>query len=173
MINFIRILLILFILNSHLYSDEADILFGKAWTLIQNNKYQDAYKVFIEIIKKNNDYGPAYRDAGWLLYDKLNKPKDSIQYLNKAEKLLPEDPLVYLYSGLAYSKLENYSETIKYYQNAIFYYNKLQQPVPTGIYIGIGELYMYKTNPHLHQKAIEMFLIGLKDDLDNTTKKML
>ncbi|MBN1235751.1 MAG: tetratricopeptide repeat protein [Methanotrichaceae archaeon] len=98
-----------------------------AWTgkgvalLYSQMKTDDAFKCFNEAIRLNPNYAEAWINKGVVLRV-LGKHDETIQALNKACKLSPDDPniiLAWIIKGDTFLELKKYKESNLAYENAI------------------------------------------------------
>lgn len=79
------------------------------------DKAIDQYKTAISLDK---NYYPSYLNMA-IVYDKKNKPQDSLEMASKAAKLAPKDYKGHLLKGIAYRKLEMYDKANESLQEAL------------------------------------------------------
>ncbi len=158
------IICFLFLFSNMIFASDSDRLFDSAWNLIKENKHDAALNMLQQIIRTDKNYGLAYRDIGWLLYDKRDNPKEALRYLETAEKLIPDDVYVPLYLGLTHYKLGNYRKSISFYEQSIHSFEKRSLDPPKWIYNGIAEIYLFKLDPPDYSRGIEYSSLSLKNN---------
>ncbi len=112
--------------------------YGQAWEQIGQGKNKPALQSLKKAIEYNNKNGDYYKSLGYILYDKLNNPKEALKYLKKADSRLKHDPVLYFYFAGAYTKLEDYETTMEYYDKSIQAYNRKGEKVPDWIWVNCG-----------------------------------
>jgi ankyrin repeat protein len=147
-------LLLNIILTFNIFGDDYFELYQKGLELMEEEKYEKALEKFKKSIVANNSFGYSYMFAGWLLYEKLEKPEEALLYLEKAQILMPQEPIILVYFGLAYSKLEKWELVLDYFQRAIEQYKEIQQDIPDWIYNFIASVYLYNLDPQNLDLAI-------------------
>ena len=77
--------------------------------LISQKKYAEAIS-FGKRKFKNGSASYAYYTGLSLCYSELNKPREALKTLTKAESLFPDNADIYYYLGITHLHLENYDE---------------------------------------------------------------
>jgi len=87
---------------------------NKAIALYENEKYNDAFPIFSQIIDndKSNSYAYYYRG---MIYDTKNKRQEAINDFKKAYELNKEFEITNYLIAVDYDSLENYKEAYTYY----------------------------------------------------------
>ncbi len=83
-------------------ADRADTLNAEGQKLIDQGKFTEALEAYKKAIKLKPDFWSPYRNAGWVLEYKLNKPQDALPYYFKAIELNPTEPISFLEIAATY-----------------------------------------------------------------------
>ncbi|MBI4400873.1 MAG: tetratricopeptide repeat protein [Nitrospirae bacterium] len=79
-------------------------------TLIRTKKFTAAELIFRDMLQADPTSGRALLGLGISQYS-LGHYRDALTSLTAAEKVLPDDPLVYFYQGLTYHELEDFEQS--------------------------------------------------------------
>jgi Flp pilus assembly protein TadD len=87
-------------------------------SLLRSGKPDEAATVFRHMLERDPQSGRALLGLGITEYNRgqYEKALDSLQ---AAEKLMPEDPLVHYYQGLAYHRLQSFEESRRRFSQAM------------------------------------------------------
>lgn len=91
------------------FGRKTNVLFTYATMLIRRKKWDDAAKLYKELMKSNSESYPALHGFGLCLL-RLNKPQDALDYLLQAISLQFYNPRAHFHVGQALYALEEYSE---------------------------------------------------------------
>ncbi len=83
-------------------ADRADTLNAEGQKLIDQGKFTEALEAYKKAIKLKPDFWSPYRNAGWVLEYKPNKPQDALPYYFKAIELNPTEPISFLEIAATY-----------------------------------------------------------------------
>ncbi len=127
--------------------------------LVRLKKYQQAIKIFDNIVKKYHSYSDAWYSLGrtYLILDDVS---NAIRCLNVAKKYNPNDYSVFFYLGLCYEKSNKIEKAIEHYLLSLELKDDHATHINLGLcYCDVGELILaYKHT----KRAFEM----KTDDLD-------
>ncbi|MFA5340014.1 MAG: tetratricopeptide repeat protein [Candidatus Omnitrophota bacterium] len=134
---------------------EAYCNLGTAYYIV--SKYVEAIKVLKKAIELEPKKSIAYINLG-AAYEASGKYAEAIKALEEARKLDPDSP--YLHTmGLAYAGLENYTEAIKLYKEALAGYKRLPGFFSLLIHYDLGLAY---NQVGKYSEAIESFKKAIK-----------
>jgi tetratricopeptide (TPR) repeat protein len=142
-------------------------LLSEGSQLIMTKKYDDAEKLYLEILKKEPRNYEAHNNLG-LVYWKLNKPNEAIKEYKTAVNINPEQYNAFLNFGNFYRlSIKSYELAIENYQKTLKL--KPSESVKATVYYGLGisykELGRYK-------EAITYFDEYLKNENDKEVRAL-
>lgn len=91
--------------------DKTKPLFDKAYALFDAKKYDDAAKIFSEIIKITPENSQAYYDRGQCFYEK-KEYKKAVEDFNRAIEIKDDDAFYYYSRGIAFFASGDYDAAI-------------------------------------------------------------
>ncbi|MFN3410738.1 MAG: tetratricopeptide repeat protein [Exilispira sp.] len=125
-----------------------DILLILAEISFLINKFNDAIRYYLTILKLNNNIPKAYENLG-LIYYKLGKKKESFNAFLKANKLKPNSPNILKMIGLYQIEEGDYRQALKNLEKA---YNLEPKAIDTMVFLG----YTYE-KIKVFEKAEELY----------------
>lgn len=87
-------------------------------SLLRSGKPDEAATVFRNMLERDPQSGRALLGLGITEYNRGRYEK-ALESLQAAEKLMPEDPLVHYYQGLAYHRLQSFEESRRRFSHAM------------------------------------------------------
>ncbi len=144
--------------------------FNQATKYINNNKYDAAIELLLEVTSKTDKHSAPYINLG-IAYSATGKIRDAEDILLKAVKINPAHPVTNNELGLVYRKTGRFSEAKKTYENVIKNY---PQFLPARKNLGILcdlfmkdlacaiEHYEAYLNIRPNEKEIKIWLTDLK-----------
>ena len=125
-----------------------------AEVLYKQNKWDEAKKIFQQIIRYYPKHGNAHKYLG-LIAHQQKLPHQALKHLEVANNLNPNDPTTCYYLGLAANRASNVTRALAAYQLA----SRLK-PDLVDVYASLGDIYLQlgKTNASLmfYKKFINM-----------------
>ncbi|MBX9693999.1 MAG: tetratricopeptide repeat protein [Cyanobacteria bacterium] len=95
-----------------LAADDWEPAFDKGMTLREQKKYDEALKVYDEILAKDQDNARAHQERGAVLAS-LNRYEDALLEENRALKLNPDSHLAHIYKGMLFYNKEKLADAHK------------------------------------------------------------
>ena len=98
--------------------DDLERLFNQALLCKQNNKSDEAEKLYLQILAAHPDLTEAYFNLATIYYDR-NECQKAVDCYRKILEINPDDTEVKYFISLAYFKMKNYFEGEKYFENRL------------------------------------------------------
>ena len=127
----------------------------------KNYNDEEAIKDFNKAIELKPDFADAWLEKGWCL-NELNRSKEAIPVLQKANSLSKNNYHIYFETGHAYASLNLTDSALKHFKESLRI-----KPDHLAAYVSLGDLYREKLNNS--KQALSYYLKASK--IDNTHKK--
>lgn len=98
--------------------DDLERLFNRALLCKQNNKSDEAEKLYLQILAAHPDLTEAYFNLATIYYDR-NECQKAVDCYRKILEINPDDTEVKYFISLAYFKMKNYFEGEKYFESRL------------------------------------------------------
>ena len=98
--------------------DDLERLFNQALLCKQNNKSDEAEKLYLQILAAHPDLTEAYFNLATIYYDR-NECQKAVDCYRKILEINPDDTEVKYFISLAYFKMKNYFEGEKYFESRL------------------------------------------------------
>ncbi|MDD5586317.1 MAG: tetratricopeptide repeat protein [Alphaproteobacteria bacterium] len=128
-------------------------MIGKASVCHQAGQFAKAERLYRDILKLDGRHADALRQLG-LLYLHLNQPERAEEYLERAQRVQPDNPEILVGLGVAYRNQGKKDEAMRWHVQA-----QRARPDDPLIYNNIGGLYYERGNWH---DAIQNFTQALR-----------
>lgn len=86
--------------------------------LYEKGAYKEVERLANKLTKKNPQHGFAWRFLGIALLE-LNRKEESLTSMQRALRILPDDPIAHFNLALAYTQMKNFSSAEQHYKQAI------------------------------------------------------
>ena len=152
-------------------STEADNLNSTGWKLYKDGKYSRAFQSFKKAIEADKNNGHSYRNAGFVLNFKLNKPEKSIKYYARAIQLINDDPVFFHEFARVYAQMKKYKKSVLFYGKAISLYRKQGKKIPYWCLTNPAAHLIFHIKPPRLQKGISYLKSILMGDYEDKYKE--
>lgn len=105
-------------LNTYILQQDSNDVLNNAVSYLNSGNYTESKKILDELVKKDSTNFQAYYYLGHISYA-TKKYADAVQEFLKAIKLSPEYALSYYSLGLAYDKLQKFSDSLASYEKFV------------------------------------------------------
>ncbi len=136
-------------------------LFNKAMEFKKSNNCIEVLSLLNKAIELKPDFSDAWLEKGWCL-NELNRPREAIAVLQKANTLSKNDYRNYFEMGHAYITLNETDSALKYFQESLRI-----KPDHLAANVSVGDLYREKLNNP--KQALNYYLKASK--IDSNYKK--
>jgi tetratricopeptide (TPR) repeat protein len=151
--------------------DQSDVYHNQGWEQVNAGNFNKAEELFRKAVELNSDNGNFKRSLGWLLYDRLNRPSDALNYLIKASQLIPDDTNTQLDLALTYDKLKKFEQSVATFDKALVLFKQQNKKPPVWVYLSSGSSCIWGVKPADNKKAKGYLLKVIESDYDAASKK--